>query len=63
MPDYRESDLEEARQLAPLGGSKQQERIVAALARRERRGAEKLERERELRLFYGLDEFEEVYGG
>jgi hypothetical protein len=60
MPDYRQADLDEAHRLVSGLSSKEYE---AALAARERKGAEKLERERELRLFYGLDEFEEVYGG
>jgi hypothetical protein len=39
MADYRQADLLEARQLAPLGSTKQQERIAQALAARERKGA------------------------
>lgn len=45
MTDYRQADLDEARQLAPSENPKAQERIARALARRERLGAEKLQRE------------------
>ena len=60
--DYRQADLDEARQLSPELSTKRQERIAAALAARERKGAEKLDRERELRLVHGHD-VREVAGG
>ena len=65
MPaDYRQADLDEARELAPEASTKAQERIAKALADRERKGAAKLVRDRELRLVHKQhDELDEVLGG
>jgi hypothetical protein len=56
--DYRQSDLDEARALAPELNTKRQERIAAALAARERKSADRVAGECDLRLVH-----REVQGG
>lgn len=63
MADYRQADLDEAHRLVSGLSSKEYERIATALAARERKGAEKLERDRELRLLQGRLDERGVAGG
>lgn len=56
MLGYRQADLDQARELAPRLSSKRQERIALALAERERKGADKHDREQAARLVHDRGE-------